>query len=117
MPEIYNLLLYPDLKESKFSGTVDIVLEVTSSVNYIVLHSKNLTISHTTFSPEATNEVNLVKNAFSYLKNEFWVVELTESVPDGKYNLKLDFSGSLIGMVGFYRSNYQDVNSGQNRLV
>uniref|UniRef100_A0A1B6I6L6 Aminopeptidase N-like N-terminal domain-containing protein n=1 Tax=Homalodisca liturata TaxID=320908 RepID=A0A1B6I6L6_9HEMI len=116
LPELYNLLIYPNLDNGTFSGSVEITLNVTAPCDYITLHHKGLIIENSILSANQ-GSINLVKNAFDYPKNEFWVVRLTEMINPGIYSLKLDFSGSLTGdIVGFYRSTYKDI-SGESRFV
>lgn len=117
IPEVYNLSLFPHLKEGTFSGSVDIRLKITASCDYIKLHQKYLKIESTTLT-ESGSSTSLVKEAFDYNKNEFWVVRLSQTVNPGNYILKLDFTGSLTkDIVGFYRSVYKDVLSGEERSV
>ncbi|XP_046672950.1 glutamyl aminopeptidase-like isoform X2 [Homalodisca vitripennis] len=116
LPELYNLLIYPNLDNGTFSGSVEITLNVTAPCDYITLHHKGLIIENSILSANQ-GSINLVKNAFDYPKNEFWVVRLTEMINPGTYSLKLDFSGSLTGdIVGFYRSTYKDI-SGESRNI
>lgn len=117
IPEVYNLLLFPNLKEGSFSGSVDITLKITAPCDYIKLHQTNLKIESTSLT-KADSSINLVKEAFDYKKNEFWIVRLSQTINSGIYSLKLNFTGSLTtDIVGFYRSVYKDVLSGEERSV
>lgn len=117
IPEVYNLLLYPNLKEGSFSGSVDITLKITAPCEYIKLHQANLKIESTSLTT-ADSSISLVKEAFDYKKNEFWIVRLSQTINSGIYSLKLNFTGSLTtDIVGFYRSVYKDVLSGEERSV
>lgn len=117
IPEVYNLLLFPNLKEGSFSGSVDITLKITAPCDYIKLHQTNLKIESTSLT-KADNSISLVKEAFDYKKNEFWIVRLSQNINSGIYSLKLNFTGSLTtDIVGFYRSVYKDVLSGEERSV
>lgn len=117
IPEVYNLLLFPNLKEGSFSGSVDITLKITAPCDYIKLHQTNLTIESTSLT-EADSLISLVKEAFDYKKNEFWIVQLSQTINSGVYSLKLNFTGSLTAdIVGFYRSVYKDFLSGEERSV
>lgn len=61
---------------------------------------------------------SLVKEAFDYLPHEYWVVALKNEISPGSYKLQLTFNGSLTrNIVGFYRSIYKDVSTGNNRFV
>lgn len=116
VPEVYNLLLHPDLSKGTFKGTVDITVKITVPCDHIKLHHKNLTIENSRLTLP-NDSTNFVKDSFDYPKNEFWVVRLDQSLRPGLYSLKLDFSGSLTDdIVGFYQSSYKD-DSGENRFV
>lgn len=67
---------------------------------------------------EAGSAISLVKEAFDYKQNEFWIIRLRQTINSGIYSLKLNFTGSLTAdIVGFYRSVYKDVLSGEERSV
>lgn len=76
-----------------------------------------MTIESTSLT-KADSLMSLVKEAFDYKQNEFWIVQLSQTINSGVYSLKLNFTGSLTAdIVGFYRSVYKDFLSGEERSV
>ncbi|KAF6213765.1 hypothetical protein GE061_011487 [Apolygus lucorum] len=105
-PLHYDIFLNPDIEKGEFTGRLNITLNVTSSKDHIILHSKLLNItSSQVFATDGTFVP--VKCSFEYAPNEFWVVVLSHAINPGKYSLRLDFNGSMVGsLVGLYRSSY-----------
>lgn len=44
-PESYRVLLHPDLTTGQFSGTVDVLVNVTDLAHHLVLHIHGLTVT------------------------------------------------------------------------
>lgn len=118
-PQLYNLRLYPNLKEKTFSGNISIHLQVKAPISYIVVHSKRLTISQTLLQQTLSNGdlKNIsIANAFEYPEYEYWVTEVNEPLAVGDYVLGLTFNGSLTDrIVGFYQSSYFDSIKNERR--
>jgi glutamyl aminopeptidase len=115
LPIHYDLRLHPDLDTGSLQGRVDILLNVTSPATEVLLHAEGppeegvqsgITITITELVDEAGDPVP-VRNAFSFPKNDYWVVQPAEPLPPGLFTLSLAFSGHLNhGLEGFYRSVY-----------
>jgi glutamyl aminopeptidase len=118
LPLHYEIYLHPDLEKGTFFGKVDVLLNVTQPRDFILIHTKYLTIKKTLLRQgEGTNgqEVTLVE-AFEYAPNEFWVVRLGSKIQQGLYTLQLEFDGSLTkDIVGFYKSSYYNSDTNQTR--
>ena len=58
-----------------------------------------------------------ILEAFEYKPNEFWVIKTRDLATPGKYEISMDFSGSLTwGIVGFYYSQYIN-EAGETRYL
>lgn len=44
-PESYSVLLHPDFTTGHFSGTVDVLVNVTGLAHYLALHIHHLTVT------------------------------------------------------------------------
>ena len=75
-PVHYELWLQPDLQRETFSGRVGIELNVSESTNYIVLHSKKLSITETVLRTLGTGpEEVTIARAYELPEHEYWVIE------------------------------------------
>lgn len=121
-PLLYKLELFPDLVTKKFSGSVQIELDVISSVPYIAIHSKSLQITNTSLLPiNSTQDPSLpvkISTSYPFEKYEYWVTEFEKPVEKGKYTFSLDFNGSLTDrIVGFYSSSYYSPTRNATRTI
>jgi aminopeptidase N len=102
-PIHYNIRLEPDLRTLKFSGSAEIVLEVSEKVNEITLNAKDLAfLSCAVLSVEEFVECPFYVDA---PKGEL-VVHLPKGM-SGDITLKITYIGDINDrMAGFYRSRY-----------
>ncbi|GFS55864.1 glutamyl aminopeptidase [Nephila pilipes] len=109
LPEHYDLQLQPNLTTDVFIGTVNITITVNRETKHFVLHVHKLTITDARlYDVEQDVKVN-IDVQFSYLPNEYYVVQTENKVKTGKYKLYFGFTGSLSGsIVGFYKSRYKN---------
>ncbi|XP_058810671.1 glutamyl aminopeptidase-like isoform X2 [Phymastichus coffea] len=110
-PQHYDLYLHPDLEKGTFEGKVTILLDVAKKQNFIALHQKELNVSAVKLNLRDHDKYYDVeiKKSYSIDKNEVYIVEPTEELRVGTYDLQLSFSGSLQDkIVGFYSSKYKD---------
>lgn len=118
-PTLYELLLNPDLNANTFSGNVSIHLKVDKPMSFIAVHSNKLSITSTLLEQlhEGNTRKNVtVANVFAFPKYEYWVTEVEEPLPIGRYVLRLAFNGSLTDrIVGFYGSSYYDTITNETR--
>ena len=122
-PLHYDLYLHPNLETDTFSGHVNITLEISQARNYVNLHVKNLSVTHTKLFSVTHNdaeEVVPLSEAFEYEPNQFWVVKLDgkDSLRPGTYKLYLEFNGRLDnGILGFYKSVYTDEQGQAHKMA
>ncbi len=118
LPLHYEIYLHPDLLKGTFTGKVDIHINITQPRDFILVHTKYLTITSTEICKglEANGEAVGINEAFEYARNEFWVVKLKSQIPAGLYMLRMTFNGSLTkDIVGFYKSNYYNSDTNTTR--
>eukprot|EP01135_Chromosphaera_perkinsii_P005100 Nk52_evm11s316 gene=Nk52_evmTU11s316 len=119
-PISYDLFLDPDLQSFTHSGWVRIQLEVLESVNTITLHAKDLeveTSKASLVSLDGGKKIK-IKNMKQQKEGDFLIVTLSSQVWADKYELYLEFSGSINdGLAGFYRSSYKDAKGNAKYLA
>ncbi|XP_046631093.1 glutamyl aminopeptidase-like [Daphnia pulicaria] len=120
LPLHYEIYLHPDLVLGTFTGKVDVLLNITQPRDFILIHSKFLTIKKTLLRKgDGTNgEQIILGDTFEYAPNEFWVVKLSSQIQQGQYTLQLEFDRSLTkDIVGFYKSNYYNSDTNLTRTI
>ncbi|XP_052890593.1 aminopeptidase A-like [Anopheles moucheti] len=122
-PVHYELWLHPDLQRETFAGRVGIELNVSESTNYIVLHSKLLTITETVLrelrssNERPEREIN-ISRAYEIPEHDYWIIETQSEIGAGAYRLSVQFNGSLADrIIGFYSSKYLDKTTNQTRKI
>lgn len=117
LPHHYNLYLHPNLDTGIFTGSVDILIGVTSPMDYLLAHVKQMNVTKTELISVLTGDMLPLMDAFEYEPNQFWVVRPRDTLRPGNYTLKLEFDGSLDGsIVGLYRSVYT-TKAGEKRSI
>jgi len=120
VPIKYELFMWPNLTVFQFDGNVSILLDVKKSTDFILFHSKELTVRScavTKVSPSSTHgEAIRVVRMLEYIRNEQIYLQLESDLMAGeKYLLLIKFNGTLTdSLAGFYRSSY-DTKSGEKR--
>lgn len=119
-PIKYNLYLQPNLLEKTYSGNVKILFNLTKSISFIPVHSKNLTIETSSVLKHLENgqteEAVKILQQFEFQPHEYWVTEFETDLEAGNYEIDLKFNGSLTNrIVGFYQSSYFDSKSNGTR--
>lgn len=77
--------------------------------SYIILHSKDLTISSTKLYIEKPETEIQIESIIKLMKREMLMIKTSRNISEGRYFLKLDFTGNLTQkMTGFYLSTYFD---------
>lgn len=116
-PRHYNLTLRLDRNfgpDQIFSGTVSILLNVTSQVSSISIHSSDITINGNISLTCGGNETNLFGNVTNAPDYEMIYINTTEPLnASSECVLQFEnFTGILADdMFGFYRSYYLDENN------
>ncbi|XP_067083811.1 LOW QUALITY PROTEIN: endoplasmic reticulum aminopeptidase 2-like [Osmerus mordax] len=119
VPLHYHLLLHPDLTSLTFSGSVRIQVLVQNDTNWVVLHSKGLTVTAATVLDQ--NMAHLSDQVLPVLHNtpQEQVAIFSPRVLSGgqKYFLYLEFGAELKdGFYGFYKSTYK-TSTGETRTL
>ena len=105
-PNRYRLSLAPDIEAAKFTGTVEIDVELDNPTNQIRLNAVDLEISSALVligGGQLAAEVSYDPD------NEMAALSFDSPIGPGNATLKLAFTGILNDLlVGFYRSSYKD---------
>nr|XP_003703002.2 PREDICTED: glutamyl aminopeptidase-like [Megachile rotundata] len=118
IPKKYVIVISPNFVNDGFHGFVRIDVELQKARNYIVLHSKDLTVTSTKLYSRKTRAEVQLKSVFPAKKREMLIIQFYRKVPSGKYFLKMNFTGSLKGKItGFYLSTYVDKNKSIRKLA
>ena len=116
IPERYALTLAPDLSSWTFTGEETISVKVQEPVREIVLNAAELEL-HAVSLRLAEGRVLQGKPGLDS-ENEQATLGFAETVPAGRYELRIQFSGILNDKLhGFYRSTYKDANGKEKRLA
>lgn len=116
-PIHYDITLYPDFYENNgwFYGNETVELEVKQPARYILIHANFLNITRTVLTNQNGENIP-IKRTFWYEENQFWVTEVTTSVPVSRVHLHLQFDGSLTREIyGFYKSTYINSKTNEER--
>ncbi|XP_043581550.1 glutamyl aminopeptidase-like [Bombus pyrosoma] len=118
VPRKYVIAISTDFKKDEFHGSVRIDLELLKDRSYIVLHSKDLTISSTKLYAEKSQTEVRIQYVYPVKKREMLVIKPYRNISLGEYFLKMNFSGSLKGKIrGFYLSTYVEENKSVRKLA
>ena len=104
IPERYEIFLKPDLKKFTFEGEETIFVKINKSAKQLILHSAEIEIQNVEF---VHGKSTLVGKISLDEKAETATFKFSKSIPTGKGQLKIKFTGILNDkMRGFYRSKY-----------
>lgn len=124
IPIKYDLSIKVDLDQEQFEGTVEIIVEIKETINYVILHAaKSLNITDSKLSITESKTDLEIKQTFAYESNEFWVIEMKESIivenqKPLNITLNFEFNSKLdTDMTGFYLSKYNDNNGNVKKLA
>ncbi|XP_076280314.1 endoplasmic reticulum aminopeptidase 1 isoform X2 [Lasioglossum baleicum] len=107
-PTRYNITIHPNLTTLEVKGQVTIEFYVDKETNYIVFHSKNLTINEKMIQDRKGHRLKIAK-LLEYPKHQQLYLELEESKfrKRGNYSVHLRFTSKLTSeLEGFYLSSY-----------
>ncbi|KAG6391170.1 hypothetical protein SASPL_148922 [Salvia splendens] len=117
-PKRYDLKLNPDLSACKFTGSVQISVDVVSDTKFLVLNAAELSISSNSVKFASANKVLEAVEVELFAEDEIAVMEFKESLPIGVGVLTMEFEGALNdNMKGFYRSTYELNGEKKNMAV
>jgi puromycin-sensitive aminopeptidase len=107
LPRAYRLVLAPDLDAASFSGTVEIDLDLMTTVTEIVLNAVDLDIGEALVV--SAEGVSLSADVALAAETERATLTLPEPLSAGSAVLRMEFTGTLNDqLVGFYRSTFVD---------
>ena len=115
-PERYEIRLTPDLANWTFTGEERVSVQVHEFVREIILNAAELEIHAVSLTtPDGTVLQCKVKLDS---ENELTQLSFAETVPVGRCELKIQFSGILNDKLhGFYRSTYKDAEGHDKPLA
>lgn len=117
IPIHYDITLYPNFYGDNgwFYGNETVLLNVTKSTRFILIHANFLNISMTGLK-DARGVGIFIKRTFWYEENQFWVIETESPVRVSIVHLEIEFDGSLTrDIVGFYKSSYVNSETKEQR--
>jgi puromycin-sensitive aminopeptidase len=116
VPERYELFLAPDLLNWTFSGKEKITLSVTEPAQAIFLNAAELDLGAVRL--RCGSGKTLQGSVQLDVENEQAALSFGETVPVGRHELDIEFSGILNDKLhGFYRSTYKDSGGREKRLA
>ncbi|KAL9670768.1 hypothetical protein QQ045_008326 [Rhodiola kirilowii] len=109
VPIHYDLRLKPDLANFTFSGSVRILLNVTSPTEFLVFNAYRLEILDSDIQYDSSSEVLKPVQVWKSKEDQIFVLEFSKKLPLGTGNLTIGaFSGNISdAQVGLYRSPYR----------
>lgn len=114
-PLHYALYMNPDFynKGGTFQGFVNITVNITQDTQYLVVHSKGISITATKLQDSTQQTINITR-AFDYVRNQYFVVQTESVLTAGSVVFCMfEFSGSLLGGYrGFFKSVYTNTQTG-----
>ncbi|KAL1552325.1 AP-1 complex subunit mu-1-like [Salvia divinorum] len=118
IPKRYDLKLKPDLTACKFTGAVQISVDVVSDTKFLVLNAAELSVNSKSVNFASANKVLEAVEMELFEEDEIVVLEFKESLPIGVGVLSMEFEGTLNDrMKGFYRSTYEHNGEKKNMAV
>ncbi|CAI9261030.1 unnamed protein product [Lactuca saligna] len=106
IPKRYDLKLIPDLIACKFSGTVEISIDIVADTKFIVLNAADLSVDSKSVRFQSKSESKGLEplQVEFFEDDEILVLEFGETLALGLAVLHLSFEGTLNDqMKGFYR--------------
>ncbi|MEO6989370.1 MAG: M1 family metallopeptidase [Aquihabitans sp.] len=118
VPSHYALHLAPDLEAATFTGTATVDIEVTESVDEIVLHALDLDLTDVVVTRAGAGADNSIELTVSFdPSTETATLTADRTIDAGAWILRAAFTGELNDkLVGFYRSTFTDAD-GQTRTL
>lgn len=108
IPRRYELTLTPDLHQSRFTGTVEISVEVSKPADTIWLNVAELEVASAVLEDPTGNRANIAE--MTYVEDQERLrLGIGRTVTPGPYRLLLAYTGILNDKLhGFYRAVFRD---------
>ncbi|XP_072959733.1 aminopeptidase M1-A-like isoform X2 [Typha angustifolia] len=120
VPKRYDLYLKPDLSSCKFTGSVQITVDIVSPTKFLVLNAAELVVGDGSvwFKSGSTSEVLRPLEIITVEADEIWILRFDRVLPVREGVLGIGFEGTLNDkMKGFYRSIYEHNGAKKNMAV
>lgn len=118
VPQSYNLTFAPNFEKFTFEGKGSIKLELTEATDAIMLNALDLQINQATLVPELADSAAHTGSVTLDAEHEQARIAFGKTLPKGKYELRMEFSGTLNdNMRGFYRSYFKDKDGNKHWLA
>ncbi|XXG42913.1 hypothetical protein AAC387_Pa01g3067 [Persea americana] len=120
IPKRYDLKLKPDLSSCKFTGFVQIDLQIVSETRFIVLNAADLSFENSSicFTDRQSTKEYRPSEVALVVEDDILVLQFDDGLSPGEGVLCIGFSGTLNDqMKGFYRSTYEHNGEKKNMAV
>ncbi|EDO14895.1 hypothetical protein Kpol_380p14 [Vanderwaltozyma polyspora DSM 70294] len=105
-----------NIDENTFNGNVSILLKTNQASNVIQLHIRDITIENAWIETNDGDKQSCVSHSYDKV-TEFLTLEFPNEIT-ADCTLFVDYNGLLqSNMSGFYRSNYKDVSTGDDKWM
>lgn len=120
IPDSYNIFMHPNISESKFVGTVDIICSVEKETDFVVFHIKELNITELAVIDMKSGNRIPVLQQLECKANQQVYLWLGTKQPVAKNSIKIHvgFAGVFMDnhLAGFYKSMYK-TKAGDTRYI
>ncbi|XP_062618582.1 aminopeptidase N-like, partial [Saccostrea cucullata] len=121
MPLLYEINLKVDLENLTYRGHVNMTLKCTKNTNFVIFHISHIFLYRTSVKiiDKNTHKTFEILKQFRYVKNQFWVIELTSELSAGTvYLVSVGYRGNLHeDLRGIYLSTYVTPEGETRRLA
>ncbi|XP_078360659.1 glutamyl aminopeptidase-like isoform X2 [Oculina patagonica] len=108
VPVHYDVLLYIDLKKLEFYGNVEILVNVSSPSENVLVHVNKMNITSASVEKASGGDPLEIKRKFWFEKNQFYVMIMNSALKKGQYKIKMEFRAWLTDdLAGLYKSTYK----------
>ncbi|XP_048580406.1 glutamyl aminopeptidase isoform X2 [Nematostella vectensis] len=117
IPTHYNINLNITVDQPHFHGRVNMFANVTRATSVLLLHSSKEMIfkRSAVWMVASTPEERQIKNSFYFDKNEYYVLEMADTLKEGRYRVELVYDAPFqILPYGLYRSSFERPNGSKS---
>lgn len=116
LPEMYNITLQVDLETSSVTGEVNVLCNVATPTQYVLIHAKDMNVS-VAHVRQGDNSLDL-ESARMCDENDFYVIKLQDLLSTGDASIHLTFNYTLRkDLAGFYSSSYTTLEGTKRYLA
>lgn len=120
IPKSYDIFLKPDLKACKFTGSVEITVDIVDDTWFLVFNAAEISVEDETIWFQGHGSSQRVQPLGITIaeKDEILVLRFKDALPHGEGVLQMGYEGTLNDrMKGFYRSTYKHNGEKKNMAV